>query len=76
MYKRQGDITQIDLPADKKSGLKEAMKILSEIEDIAICNLTYKDVVRHALVQKIIQAYEAREVKKNETKYTFNRNTK
>ncbi len=54
-----GDITQIDLPSDKKSGLKEAQRILKNIEDIAICTLTYKDVVRHRLVQQIIKAYEA-----------------
>ena len=53
-----GDVTQIDLPNDKRSGLKEAMKILADIEGIAICRLTYKDVVRHELVQKIIRAYE------------------
>ena len=54
-----GDITQIDLPEDKTSGLKIAMKVLEGIEDIAICRLTGADVVRHALVQKIIEAYEA-----------------
>ncbi len=53
-----GDITQIDLPRDKTSGLKDAMRILEGIDDIAICTLTAKDVVRHALVQKIITAYE------------------
>ena len=53
-----GDITQIDLPHDKVSGLKDAIRIPSDIEDIAICYLTAKDVVRHALVQKIINAYE------------------
>ena len=53
-----GDITQIDLPGDKRSGLKEAMKILNGIEDIAFCKFTEKDVVRHPLVQKIIKAYE------------------
>lgn len=53
-----GDITQIDLPGDKRSGLKEAMKILGGIEDIAFCKFTEKDVVRHPLVQKIIKAYE------------------
>jgi phosphate starvation-inducible PhoH-like protein len=52
-----GDITQIDLPGDKKSGLKEAMKILSGIDDIAFCKFTEKDVVRHPLVQQIIKAY-------------------
>ena len=53
-----GDITQIDLPEDKTSGLKIAMKVLDGIEDIAICTLTGSDVVRHRLVQKIIEAYE------------------
>lgn len=56
-----GDVTQIDLPRDKKSGLREAMEILRGIEDIAICQLTYKDVVRHQLVQRIIKAYESHE---------------
>ena len=53
-----GDITQIDLPADKQSGLKTAMKVLNGIDDIAICKLTGADVVRHRLVQKIIEAYD------------------
>ncbi|MGI5976449.1 MAG: PhoH family protein [Candidatus Limivicinus sp.] len=53
-----GDITQIDLPGDKTSGLKVAMKVLEGIDDIAVCNLTGADVVRHRLVQKIIEAYE------------------
>lgn len=53
-----GDITQIDLPADRVSGLKEAMRVLKNIDDIAICTLSAADVVRHALVQKIIEAYE------------------
>ena len=53
-----GDITQIDLPEDKVSGLKVAMKVLDGIDDIAICKLTGADVVRHQLVQKIIEAYE------------------
>lgn len=52
-----GDITQIDLPGDKRSGLKEAVKILKNIEDIAFCEFTEKDVVRHPLVQQIIKAY-------------------
>ena len=52
-----GDITQIDLPGDKRSGLKEAARVLKNIEDIAFCNLTEKDVVRHPLVQQIIKAY-------------------
>lgn len=53
-----GDITQIDLPEDKTSGLKDAVRILADVNDIAICRLTSADVVRHALVQQIINAYE------------------
>lgn len=53
-----GDITQIDLPSDKRSGLKQAIKILKGINDIDITYLTEKDVVRHKLVQEIIKAYE------------------
>ena len=53
-----GDITQIDLPRDTVSGLKEAMRVLKGVEDIAICRLTAQDVVRHVLVQRIIAAYE------------------
>jgi phosphate starvation-inducible PhoH-like protein len=53
-----GDITQIDLPRDKVSGLKDAIRVLDGIDDIAISYLTAKDVVRHALVQKIINAYD------------------
>ena len=58
-----GDITQIDLPGDKPSGLKEAMRVLDGIEDIAICRLTSADVVRHVLVQRIIEAYEKKGAK-------------
>ncbi len=53
-----GDITQIDLPDGKYSGLKEAMHVLTDIEGIAICALSGRDVVRHVLVQRIIEAYE------------------
>ena len=53
-----GDITQIDLPSDKKSGLKDAMTVLKNIDDIAIVRLSEKDVVRHKLVQDIVLAYE------------------
>lgn len=60
-----GDVTQIDLPDDKTSGLKDAIRVLENVEDIAICKLTSADVVRHALVQKIINAYEKAE-KKND----------
>ena len=53
-----GDVTQIDLPADKTSGLKEAVRVLDGVEDIAICRLSASDVVRHVLVQRIVAAYE------------------
>ena len=53
-----GDVTQIDLPRDKVSGLKEAMRVLDGVEDIAICRLGAQDVVRHALVQRIVAAYD------------------
>ena len=60
-----GDLTQIDLPAGKKSGLKEAVEVLRGVDDIAVCELTHRDVVRHSLVQAIVKAYEKYE-KKNE----------
>lgn len=53
-----GDITQIDLPTGKKSGLKKVLRILKNVDDIEICKFTQKDVVRHRLVQEIINAYE------------------
>ena len=53
-----GDVTQIDLPEDKVSGLKDAIRVLDGVKDIAICRLSSADVVRHALVQEIINAYE------------------
>lgn len=59
-----GDITQIDLPRDKISGLKDAVQVLDGVKDIAICRLTSADVVRHALVQEIINAYERADKKK------------
>lgn len=62
-----GDVTQIDLPDDKTSGLKDAIRVLDGVKDIAICRLTSADVVRHALVQEIINAYE-KAAAKNETK--------
>ena len=58
-----GDATQIDLPAEKVSGLKEAIRVLEDVEDIAICKLSASDVVRHALVQKIVAAYDSYEKK-------------
>ena len=69
-----GDVTQIDLPDDKISGLKDAIRVLDGVKDIAICRLTSADVVRHALVQQIINAYEKaaqkQEKEKPNPKYT------
>ena len=59
-----GDVTQIDLPTDKTSGLKDAIRVLEGVKDIAICRLTSADVVRHALVQEIISAYERADKKR------------
>lgn len=66
-----GDITQIDLPSGKQSGLREVMRVLKDVEDVAICTFTQKDVVRHQLVQRIIEAYEKYE-KNKEGKRTRN----
>ena len=63
-----GDITQIDLPADKISGLKDAIRVLDRVPDIAICRLNASDVVRHELVQKIVAAYDSYEQKKQAQK--------
>ncbi len=62
-----GDMTQIDLPRGQKSGLKEALEILSGIEDISVINLTQKDIVRHKLVTRIVNAYAAYD-KRTDTK--------
>ena len=53
-----GDVSQTDLPRDKKSGLMEAVNVLRNVEGVAIVELTARDVVRHELVQRIVQAYE------------------
>ena len=53
-----GDVTQIDLPRDQRSGLKEALKILEHVDGISIVNLTQKDIVRHKLVTRIVNAYD------------------
>lgn len=60
-----GDATQIDLPDGKESGLREAMRVLRDIDGIGICELTDADVVRHVMVQKIVQAYAAYEEQRN-----------
>ncbi|MBU5626209.1 PhoH family protein [Oscillibacter sp. MSJ-2] len=59
-----GDVTQIDLPSDKTSGLKEAMRVLDGVEGIGICALTNQDVVRHVMVQRIVKAYDEYEKRK------------
>ena len=62
-----GDLSQTDLPDGKTSGLKQAVHLLKDVEDIAVCTLTDRDVVRHPLVQAIVKAYERADhaVKKN-----------
>ena len=60
-----GDVTQIDLPDGKHSGLREAMRVLKKVEGIGICELTNADVVRHVMVQRIVKAYEEYETAKN-----------
>ena len=69
-----GDVTQIDLPSDKTSGLKDALRVLEGVQDIAICRLTAADVVRHSLVQKIIDAYEKADKKAEAAKTINSRN--
>jgi phosphate starvation-inducible PhoH-like protein len=61
-----GDVTQIDLPDPKKSGLLEAMEILEGVEGIAFVYFTKQDVVRHPIVQRIIEAYERKEARRGE----------
>jgi len=53
-----GDVTQIDLPGDKKSGLNEARRVLKDVDGLAFIYLNERDVVRHELVQRIVKAYE------------------
>ncbi|MDO5134642.1 MAG: PhoH family protein [Eubacteriales bacterium] len=65
-----GDASQKDLPRDAVSGLDVAMKVLKRIEDIAFCQLTSKDVVRHPLVQQIVQAYDDYEKRSSKTSKT------
>ncbi len=60
-----GDVTQMDLPDGKESGLVHATKILENVEGVAVCRLTAKDVVRHPLVMRIIRAYETDENEKD-----------
>lgn len=62
-----GDVTQIDLPDGKRSGLNDAVKVLKDVKDISVIQLTEKDVVRHKLVQDIVKAYEKNEEAKRRT---------
>ena len=72
-----GDASQKDLAPDTKSGLDVAGKVLKDIDDIAFCELTSKDVVRHPLVQKIVKAYEVYEAKEERNKqYNGNRSSR
>jgi phosphate starvation-inducible PhoH-like protein len=64
-----GDLTQKDLPAGQTSGLDVALKVLEGIDDIGFSYMTSKDVVRHPLVQKIVNAYEKYENAQNRRKY-------
>ena len=64
-----GDMSQKDLPVGTQSGLDVATKVLGKIDDIAFCNLTSKDVVRHPLVQKIVKAYESYETREKNRKH-------
>ena len=70
-----GDLSQKDLPHNVKSGLDEAAKVLKDIDEIGFCYLTNKDVVRHPLVQKIVQAYENYEEKDNNKNRRQSRNS-
>jgi len=58
-----GDITQIDLPPGQISGLVEAAEVLNGVEGIALCRFNDADVVRHPLVQRLVQAYERRDAR-------------
>ncbi len=64
-----GDITQIDLPDAKKSGLLEASKVLKGVDDIEIIKFTQKDIVRHQLVQRIVKAYEKYDEQKRRVRH-------
>ena len=63
-----GDLTQIDLPREQRSGLKEALKILDGVEGIGVVQLAQKDIVRHKLVTRIVNAYDAYDKARNEAK--------
>ena len=67
-----GDLSQKDIPKDAVSGLDVALKVLAGVEDIAVCNLTNQDVVRHPLVQRIVKAYDDYETKQSGRKRATN----
>ena len=69
-----GDMTQIDLPNHTKSGLKEALEILRDIEGISVVELGQKDIVRHKLVTRIVNAYEKNEKQKIQDNESINKN--
>ena len=69
-----GDMTQIDLPSHTKSGLKEALEILRDIEGICVVELGQKDIVRHKLVTRIVNAYEKNEKQKIQDNESINKN--
>ncbi|MGN0114231.1 MAG: PhoH family protein, partial [Acutalibacteraceae bacterium] len=64
-----GDLTQVDLPDGKQSGLTDAVRVLKNVEDIKIVRFSEKDVVRHKLVQSIVKAYEKAEESKRKNDY-------
>ncbi len=66
-----GDMTQIDLPHSQKSGLIEALHILNNVEGIGVVNLDRSDIVRHKLVTRIVNAYEAFDKEKIENKQEY-----
>jgi phosphate starvation-inducible PhoH-like protein len=66
-----GDITQIDLPNPRKSGLLDAINVLNGVEGIVFCNFEDSDVVRHALVQRIVRAYESAKPQQQELPLTL-----
>jgi len=71
-----GDATQIDLPADKLSGLKQAVRVLKDVEGVGICELNDQDVVRHVMVQRIIKAYQDYEAAKERAERQINNRQK
>ncbi len=60
-----GDMTQIDLPNKKASGLKHALRILADVEGVSVCHFSARDVVRHPIVQRVVEAYDAEEHKQD-----------